>query len=108
MAGLHRDYIEITSRLHRKGWAASRWPQALPYMGCPNSAPSTTLQRPPLPLQMPPLPLQMLVRSINEGRALRDDLEGFALKRPPPAEGDWDEGWSGGGGGARWQGGGRR
>ena len=51
---------------------------------------------------------QMLVRSINEGRALRDDLEGFALKRPPPAEGDWDEGWSGGGGGARWQGGGRR
>ena len=52
---------------------------------------------------------QMLVRSINEGRTLRGELEGFALKRPT------EEGWSGGGGGggggrggARWQGGGRR
>merc|ERR1740130_1717145 len=36
---------------------------------------------------------QMLVRSINEGRTMRDELEGFAIKRPPT-----NEGWSGGGG----------
>ena len=51
----------------------------------------------------------MLVRSINEGRTLRGELEGFALKRP--TEEDWSGGGGGGGGGrggARWQGGGRR
>ena len=43
----------------------------------------------------------MLVRSINEGRTMRDELEGFAIKRPPT-----NEGWSGGGGGGGGRGGG--
>ena len=50
---------------------------------------------------LPPPIIQMLVRSINEGRTMRDELEGFAIKRPPT-----NEGWSGGGGGGGGRGGG--
>jgi len=45
---------------------------------------------------------QMLVRSINEGRALRDELEGYALQRPDSAE---DRQGQDRGGGGRQQGG---
>ena len=51
---------------------------------------------------------QMLVRSINEGRTLRDELEGFALKRPTESSDGWGDRGGGGGGGRGGGGGGRR